>query len=130
MPGERTQLAQLREARRIMARMRDRLLDPTFEALRDCANDLGQVRECLQRLDAQSAVWKGASRPALEAEVTEIRRSVRCVEALLANAGRFYAGWLRLLKGDQGPPNYTAAGPLARPGSQVAAHTVKLVIHG
>ena len=51
-----------------------------------------------------SAVWKSSQRSALEAEVVELRRGIHCVEALLVNAGKFYAGWARLLAPDSRAP--------------------------
>jgi hypothetical protein len=106
--------------------MRDRLLHPTFEALQDCAADLRLAAEYVRRLDAESAVWKGVQRTALEAEVTALRLSVSSVEALLTNAGKFYAGLARLLAPDPAPPNYTSAGSAGPPPAQ----TSQLVIHG
>lgn len=126
MARERTEIVQLREARRIVERMRDRLLHPTFEALQCSAEDLNSASECLERLDATSPVWQGANRMALEAEVIALRRGVHCVEALLTNAGKFYLGWARLLAPDQGPPNYTSDGATAL----AVAESGKLVLHG
>ncbi len=124
MAGERTEIAEIREARRMIEKMRNRLLHPSFEALEDCAADLRIAADCIHKLDATLPVWRGAQRKTLEAEVVGLRRGVRCVEALLANAGKFYAGWARLMSGDQAPPNYSAAG------SAELAQVSKLVIHG
>jgi hypothetical protein len=126
MADEPTELRQVQEARRIVERMRDRLLHPSFEALEDSASDLSLAAECIRRLDANLPVWQGAQRKALEAEVTGLRRGVRCVEALLSNAGKFYAGWARLLSSDQALPNYTSSGITSLP----LAQRSKLVVHG
>jgi hypothetical protein len=126
MADERTDISQVQEARRIVERMRDRLLHPSFEALEDSGSDLSLAVECIRRLDANSAVWQGAQRKALEAEVTGLRRGVHCVEALLSNAGKFYAGWARLLSPDPAPPNYTSSGVAGL----ASAQSSKLVIHG
>jgi hypothetical protein len=126
MAGERTDLADIREARRLVERMRDRLLHPSFEALEYSAADLRLAAQCLQRLDIKSPVWQGVQRKALESEVTGLRRAVDCVEALLKNAGKFYAGWARLMSGDQGPPNYSSAGST----DPAPAQSNKLVMHG
>jgi hypothetical protein len=123
---EQTEIARIREARRIIERMRDRLLHPSFESLKDSAADLRVAAECIRRLDAKSAVWRGVQKKALEAEVTGLRRDVGLVEALLTNAGRFYAGWARLLAPDQAPPNYNSAGSAGRAPVEVS----KLVLHG
>jgi len=126
MTNERTQLAQVREARQLIERMRDRLIHPSFQALGECAGDLRSAAECIQGLDAQLPAWQGIQRKALEAEVTNLRRGVSCVQALLANAGKFYAGWARLLLPDQAPPNYTSAGSEGLAPGQNS----KLVVHG
>jgi hypothetical protein len=126
MASEQPQIAQMREARRIIDRMRGRLLHPSFECLPECAADLGLAAECIRRLDAKLPVWQGVQRKALEAEVIGLRSDIRFVEALLANAGKFYAGWARLLASDQAPPNYTSAGSIGSAPTQAS----KLVIHG
>jgi hypothetical protein len=126
MRGERAEMADIREARRMIERMRDRLLHPTFAAIESCAADLGRAVDCIRRLDAGSAAWQGSGRCGLEAEVIALRRGVHVVEALLTNAGKFYGGWARLLSPDQAPPNYTAAGE----SFEAAAQTHKLVLHG
>jgi hypothetical protein len=126
MSGARSEMADIREARRMIERMRDRLLHPTIEAIENCSADLGTAAECIRRLDAGSAAWQGSDRRGLEAEVIALRRGVHVVEALLANAGQFYAGWARLLLPDQAPPNYTAAGGSSDP----ASDNHKLVLHG
>jgi hypothetical protein len=126
MAGEQTDLADIREARRLIERMRDRLLQPSFEALEYSAADLRLAAQCLQRLDVESPVWQGAQRTAIESEVTGLRCGVHCVEALLKNAGKFYAGWARLMSGDQAPPNYTPSGSTV----PVPAQSNKLVMHG
>jgi hypothetical protein len=125
MPGERTEIAQLQQARKILDRMRDRLLHPSFESLEDSASDLRLASEYIRRVDAKSSEWQGVQRKALEAEVIGLRRCVRTVEALLANAGKFYAGWARLLSGDSAPPNYSSSGV-----SNVAESARNLVVHG
>lgn len=126
MAAGRTEIAQLREARKIVDGMRDRLLHPTFEALEDSASDLGLACEYIRGLDSRSSAWLGVHRKVLEAEVTGLRRSVGCVEALLANAGKFYAGWARLLSPDSAPPNYGSSGTT----SAVPAEASSVVIHG
>jgi len=126
MFGERTEIADIREARRLIESMRDRLLHPSFEALECSAADLHSAAQCLGRLDVKSPIWQGAHRKALESEVTGLRRGVHCVEALLTNAGKFYAGWARLMSADQAPPNYNSAGST----DAAPAQTSKLAIHG
>lgn len=125
MASERTQIVEIRAARRTLEKMRDRLLNPSFESLERSAADLNLAAEYLGRLDVTSHAWKGPGRKALEAEVIGLRAEVRCVEALLSNAGKFYAGWARLMSPDQSPPNYNSAGS-NRPTAQQES---KLVIH-
>jgi len=126
MAWERREIADIREARRLIERMRDRLLRPCFEALECSAADLRLAALCLQRLDVKSPVWQGVHRKALESEVAGLRLGVHCVEALLKNAGKFYAGWAGLMSGDQAPPNYTSAGS-TEPGP---SQSNKLNMHG
>ncbi len=126
MAGEKLEIVRIREARQLMDRMRERLLRPSFESLAECTADLRLAVECIRKLDAQLPVWRGVQRRALEAEVIGLRRDIRSVEALLTNAGKFYAGLARLLASDQAPPNYTPAGSIGA--AQVEAS--RLVIHG
>jgi hypothetical protein len=130
MNRENTDVAHLRQARRRLERMQGRLLNPNFQSLEDCASDLASAAGLIRKLDSQSAVWKGIDRAALEGEVTGLRRTVDGVEALLANAGRFYAGCIHILSGDQAPPNYTPGGSLALSPGQDSAETTRLVMHG
>ena len=110
MASERKQLFEIRAARRTLENMRARLLHPTFEALERSAADLSLAAEYLGRLDVTSPAWQGLERKGLEAEVTGLRGEVRCVEALLSSAGKFYAGWARLMAPDHAAPNYNSAG--------------------
>jgi hypothetical protein len=126
MLGEKPEIVRIREARQIILRMRERLLRPSFESLAECAMDLRLALECIRRLDAKLPVWQGVQRKALEAEVIGLRGDIRTVEALLANAGKFYAGWVRLLASDQAPPNYTPSGFIGAAPPEAS----KLVIHG
>ncbi len=123
---EKPEIVQIREARNLVNRMRERLLRPSFKSLAECALDLGFAVECIRKLDAQLPVWRGVQRKALEAEVIGLRLDIRCVEALLTNAGKFYAGWGRLLASDQAPPNYTPSGSIGA----APVEASRLVIHG
>jgi hypothetical protein len=126
MAAEKSELVRIREARQLIDRMRDRLLRPSFESLAGCAMDLRLAVECIRRLDAKLPIWRGMQRKALEAEVIGLRRDIQFVEALLTNAGKFYAGWARLLASDQAPPNYTPSGSIGA----AAVKACQLVIHG
>jgi len=126
MATEKPELVRIREARKIIGRMRERLLRPSFESLAECATDLRSAVEYIRRLDAKLPVWQGVQRKALEAEVIGLRRDIRNVEALLTNAGKFYAGLACLLASDQAPPNYTPAGSIGAAPLEAS----KLVLHG
>jgi len=126
MAAEKPELVRIREARQLIDRMRERLLRPSFESLAQCALDLRLAVECIRKLDARLPVWRGVQRKALEAEVIGLRRDIQYVEALLTNAGKFYAGLARLAAFDQAPPNYTSAGAIATAPVQAS----KLVMHG
>jgi hypothetical protein len=123
------EVERVRQARRILERMRRRLLQPTFEAMDSSAADLNAAVDCLQQLDVslKSAIWHGPERQRIETEVVALRRVVRSVEELLKNAGKFYAGLARLMAPDEAPANYTAAGASGPP-VQAAAGSV--VVHG
>lgn len=129
MTGELTDLGRLQEARRALERIGNRLLQPRFEILAACDNDLRLAAKRLRGLDAQSKAWKGAQRSALEAEVIRLRQTVRRVSGLLGNASKVYAGWIHLVSPDPAPPNYTPAGsPI--PCGGPATRQKRLEIHG
>jgi hypothetical protein len=118
----------VRQARCIVERMRARLLRPSFQALELSATDLNLALECLQKLDVslKSPIWQGMARRKLEKEVLALRCAIVSVEALLRNAGKFYAGLARLMAPDEAPPNYTPTGVSGT--TQMAA--AGLVVHG
>lgn len=123
------EVARVRQARCILERMRGRLMRPTLDSLDASAKDLNQAVDCLRQLDVslQSPIWHGLTRRKVETEVVELRQALRSVEALLKNAGKFYAGLARLLAPDEAPANYTPAGVLAAP---PATPEKSLVLHG
>ena len=49
---DRSELTVIREARRLIERMRDRLTRPSFQALEICTTELSAAAECIRRLDA------------------------------------------------------------------------------
>jgi hypothetical protein len=126
----KAELEQARQARRILEKVRRRLLRPTVEAL-DCgAVDLSIAAQCLQRLEISLAQGerRAAVRQALELEIAHVRRELRCVQALVAEAGKFHAGWGRLVAAaDEGTGNYTAAGDAA---AMASAESGRVVLHG
>jgi len=126
----KAELEQARQARRILEKVRTRLLRPTVEAL-DCgAVDLSVAAQCLQRLETSLAqgTRRETLRQALESELAHVRRELRCVQALVAGAGKFHAGWGRLMAvADEGTSNYTAAGETA---STMPPESGRVVMHG
>jgi len=128
MSHARQQIDRVRQARMMLERMRSRLAHPTFEAIDACAADVNVAVECLRQLDVsvESPIWHGLTRQVIEAEVVALRRSLRSVEELLRNAGKFYGGLARLLAPDEAPANYTAAGAQLPPpqasGGSIALH--------
>lgn len=126
----KAELEQARQARRILEKVRTRLLRPTVEAL-DCgAVDLSVAAQCLQRLEASLAQGerRTAARQALESEIANVRRELRCVQALVAGAGKFHAGWGRLMaSAEEGTGNYTAAGETA---ATASVESGRVVLHG
>ena len=126
----KAELEQARQARRILEKVCTRLLRPTVEAL-DCgAVDLSIAAQCLQRLETSLAQGerRAAVRQALELEIAHVRRELRCVQALVAGAGKFQAGWGRLMAAaDEGTGNYTAAGDAA---AMTSAESGRVVLHG
>ena len=126
----KAELEQARQARRILEKVRTRLLRPTVEAL-DCgAVDLSVAAQCLQRLETSLAQGerRDAVRQALESEMAHVRRELRCVQELVAGAGKFHAAWGRLMAAaDEGASNYTAAGDAATP---TPVESGRVVMHG
>ena len=106
------EVERVRQARRILERIRSRLLRPTLESLDASSADLDLAVECLRRLDVSlnSPIWNGLTRRRVEVEVIGLRTEIQSVEKLLRNAGQFYGGLARLLSPDEAPPNYTADG--------------------
>jgi hypothetical protein len=80
----------LQEAQRL-------LVDPRVETLRELGDRLACIARMLEQL--RDGVQQGLSAPAA-AHADQIRclsRRVDSVAALLASAGVFYAGWIRLV---------------------------------
>ena len=126
----KAELDQARQARRILEKVRARLLRPTVEALDRGAADLSAAVECLQQLETSltQAGQRVAAPQALESEMANLRRELRCVQALVAEAGKFHAGWGRLMAAaDEGISNYTAAGATD---AIASVESGRVVMHG
>ncbi|HEX5227574.1 MAG TPA: hypothetical protein VFW44_07675 [Bryobacteraceae bacterium] len=129
MSNGNQEIDRVRRARHVLEKMRGRLLRPNPDALEASAADLNLAVEFLRQLDVtlQSPIWHGTIREKMEAEVVALRRTVRAVDELLKNAGKFYAGLARLLAPDEAPANYTARGGL---GSAAPEPARSLVLQG
>ena len=129
MSSSNQEVEHVREARRILERMRGRLLRPSPDSLEASAADLELAVECLRQLDLslKSPIWDGFSRRSVEVEVVALRRAFRSVEELLKNAGKFYYGLARLLAPDDAPANYTATGA---PGAALHLVDRAISLHG
>jgi hypothetical protein len=129
MSSGNQEVERVREARRILERMRGRLLRPSPASLQASAEDLELAVECLRELDVslKSPIWHGLTRQRVETEVVALRLALRSVEQLLRNAGKFYYGLARLLAPDDAPPNYTAAGAL---GAVPHPRDQEVLLHG
>ena len=123
------ELERIRQARGSVERVRQKLLQPTVQALESSAADVTRVVECLQQVETRlksGGCRRGAER-AIRAEIERLRGDVRRVNALLEGAGKFYRGWASLVSnGAEETANYTADGVAGRP----AAGRCKLVVHG
>ena len=128
MQDARTELNRVKQARRIVEKVRGRLMHPTIQAMDRGAAELSAAAECLANLE--SALRRSGRElhwPGVEAELARLRLEMRNVQQLVEGAGRFYVGWARLIAPDQAPANYAANGRVEQP-APVAAGEV--VLHG
>ena len=113
----------------MLEKVRVRLLRPNVEALNYGAVNVSLAVQCLEGVE--KALINPASlsvRRALMEEMIELRRELRCIQALVAAAGKFHAGWASLMAAaDESTANY-------RPGGETDVREVVssggLVIHG
>jgi hypothetical protein len=103
-----------KQARRSIAVIRRKLLDPTPAALDECVQHFRTAIECVTALQAALAGGDSetpAARRALQMEVTELHRELAHVNALMRNASSFFAAWSRLVAPEDAP-GYSASGRL------------------
>ena len=127
-----TELKQLRQARRTLERVGQALACPSTETLDSGAAELeeaiGKLREFERTLHASGGNLRRSRE--INSEVDAMRNAMRRAEALLAAAGRFYAGWARMTAaaGESGAANYTAGGKPGR--APIPIDCGKAVLHG
>ncbi len=128
MQDGRAELNRVKEARRIVQKVRDRLMHPTIDAMDRGAAELGAAVDCLASLET-ALRFSGRDRrwPGVEAELARLRREMQSVQELVEGAGKFYAGWARLIAPDQAAANYAADGRAAQ---LVAVPAGEVVLHG
>ncbi|HTR36366.1 MAG TPA: hypothetical protein VMH80_10715 [Bryobacteraceae bacterium] len=119
---------QVKAARRIVEKVRGRLMHPTIDAMDRGAAELSAAVQCLALLEAVLQSEVPESRwPGLGGELARLRLEVRNVQDLLEGAGKFYAGWARLIAPDRAPANYTPEGKADERASNAAG---EVVLHG
>jgi len=126
------ELAEARQARRSLEKVRLRLISPSIRVLSTSASDLAVAVESLQKLEQNLTLGPGLPadrRRSLELEMRALRRDLQEVTTLLAGVGKFYQGWARLISAsaDDAPSNYTSRGT---PGATAAERSNKVVAIG
>jgi hypothetical protein len=125
------EIEKARKARRALEKTGLRLIRPTVQSMDSSVSDLKTAVDCLGRLehDLRSKDKRDPGWQSLEQEVAGMRRELKRVNALLAGAGHFLAGWARLLvkTGDDAQANYTPAG---KAGAPIPIDSAKVVMHG
>jgi ferric-dicitrate binding protein FerR (iron transport regulator) len=126
-----TEIERAKQARRSLEVVCRKLQRPTVDSLDTSAQDLNAALRYLEELEAslRSAGPAPVRSPALAAEMSAIRREIAKASALLSAAGRFFAGWARLMGGpeEEGAATYTSRGT---PGPVLAVDRGKVVLHG
>ncbi|HYL76994.1 MAG TPA: hypothetical protein VEU96_22455 [Bryobacteraceae bacterium] len=124
------ELEKIRQARGSLENVRQKLLQPSVQALECAAADVARAVECLQRVESCLKLGgrrRGGAEQAIRAQIDGLRSDLRRVNALLEGAGKFYQGWARLMSSgaEDAVMNYTAEGKTGR-----AAAATRLVLHG
>ena len=102
-----------RQARRSVQLVRLRLLYPTPKILESCAPHLRTAIDSLERLQQHLATPESSSlreTKAVRVEMSELRRELAQVNALMQQASAFHAALSNLLAPDDQPVNYVAGG--------------------
>lgn len=130
------EIEKAQKARRAIEKTGLRLIRPSVESMDSGVSDLKTAADCLGRLEdalrsqlLASPIQRDAGWRAFEQEVDKLRQELKRVNALLAGAGQFFAGWARLLvkTGDDAQANYTPAG---KAGAPIPIDSGRVVEHG
>ncbi len=103
----------LRRARAHLKELHSLLVAPTPESLEESVPRLQAAAECLRNVEGALRSGTAAARPTLLPELSELKRQVSLVQALLQQAAGFYFGCARLLAATA--VAYTASGEPAVP---------------
>jgi hypothetical protein len=118
MDRQSSELQCLKQARRSIRLIRQRLLNPTPKVMDLCVPHFNVAIDCLTQLHvllgAETSIIFG--RKVLRAEILDLRAELAQVSALMNNAAAFYAGIAQLMgSGGEDTAGYTPAGVLAGP---------------
>ncbi len=123
------ELEKIGQARSSLEKVRQKLLQPSVQALESGAADVARAVECLQRVESclkMGGPQRGRAGRAIRGQIEGLRSDLRRVNALFEGAGKFYQGWARLMSsGVEDTANYTAEG---KTGHRAAGS--RLVLHG
>jgi len=111
-----SELQCVKQARRSIRLIRQRLLNPTPKVMEICVPHFKVAIDCLAQLHgllgSETSITFG--RTVLRAEIVDLRAELAQVNALMNNAAAFYAGLAQLMgNGDEDMAGYTAAGVMA-----------------
>ncbi len=128
-PDTKWELDKVKQARRILDKVRLKLMCPSIQAMDSSTAELAVAVDCLRTLEVGFAAGRRLTPEwlrLLEHEMMGLRRELADVNVLLQNAGKFYQGWARLIAtADDAPANYSVAGkpipPPTDPSSKVVA---------
>ena len=113
-----SELQCVKQARRSIRLIRQRLLNPTPRVMDTCVPHFKVAIDCLAQLQSllgsETSITFG--RRVLRAEIVDLRAELAQVNALMNNAAAFYQGLAQLMaSGEDEMAGYTPAGVLAGP---------------
>ncbi len=110
----------VRKARSGVGRVRTLLLQPTPQAVEQCAAYLDEAIGTVKRLESFLGEAGLDTPPVFRAELMELRSELAQARTLLAQAFEAHAGWYRLLAVMLGGYSRQGTPALARPGNTIA----------